>query len=366
MSASKIRCESGGEWNDRSAYSQSALRKYQKKIAIKAATPTHSTISCIRHSAATKAPEMQCEGPCDKFLPLDSFSKSSRRNKRYWCKDCTDWTEKSEVGEYLPPPGTKIQPGEFDTLKTRASQFMLDNDYENGIPIEGMISAPSVIVEEDEEEGEFRLMSAGSESGTCASAAETKDSGIDTNGPKGLSTTRMEPPAQAPHWFLGALNGKSSASATPSTPLSLDTLDTIDTLEGAMSELSVGSGSQSKPQTVATTQTATTSVQTNTTGVPGQRGPVSFNAWGPGGEHLRRVKQPTVASEDPKVVVRTAKGPRVVSTRPPAPKPKEEVRRGGWVKVSKRRTEPTLPDYLKYDSFHGEEDLAANLIIDEA
>ncbi|CAP70723.1 uncharacterized protein PODANS_3_7860 [Podospora anserina S mat+] len=85
MVGNKIRCENGGEWKAREKFSHSALRKYQKKLGNGIATPAQSTISCLEHSSGNKAPEMKCEGPCDRWRELDFFSKSTRRNKVYVC-----------------------------------------------------------------------------------------------------------------------------------------------------------------------------------------------------------------------------------------------------------------------------------------
>ncbi|KAK0747645.1 hypothetical protein B0T21DRAFT_278714 [Apiosordaria backusii] len=259
-----------------------------------------------------------------------------------------------EVGEALPPPGEKPIKGEFDTIKTTAAQYMVEDDYEHGIPVQASASGASINLTDDDYEV-FNLLPPGSETGTVAESAAGPEStispeSINTSQPLSVAPTskRMVPVAQAPHWFLGSLGtdiSASSPSITPTTPTTLDTLDE------AMTELSI-SASVSQSQS----QTMTTSVNTNTTGLPGQRGPVSFNAWGPEGEQMRRVKQPTIATEESgwKTVTRTSKGPRVVTARPPAPK--EQVRKGGWVKTNNRRTVPTLPDYLKYDTFDGEGD----------
>ncbi|KAK0747646.1 Stc1 domain-containing protein, partial [Apiosordaria backusii] len=80
MAVTKIRCSQGGEWKTKDQYSQSALRKFQKKVGMGIATPAESSIACVEHSRGTKAPEMQCQGPCDKWRELHFFSKSTRRN----------------------------------------------------------------------------------------------------------------------------------------------------------------------------------------------------------------------------------------------------------------------------------------------
>ncbi|KAK4667287.1 hypothetical protein QC763_307860 [Podospora pseudopauciseta] len=374
MVGNKIRCENGGEWKAREKFSHSALRKYQKKLGNGIATPAQSTISCLEHSSGNKAPEMKCEGPCDRWRELDFFSKSTRRNKVYWCKDCVDWAEKTEVGEALPPPGERICEEEFETLKMRVADFVLNEDYENGIP-KGNDSGPATTVSindfDDDYEEEFTLLPPGDEATTVTdsiASPEDTDVSVETPGAAATSTEPMAPAPRAPHWFLGFMNND-SPSTSSTTPTTLDTLDTLDLLDSldtpdeSISELSITAGSQTH------TRTTTTAADTNASATPGQTGAVSFNAWSPEGNFERMIKEPTIATEESgwKTVTRTAKGPRMVTVRPRGKKEKDEVKVGknGWVKVSNRRTTPQLPNYILANCVRGEEDFVGDIIPDE-
>lgn len=267
---------------------------------------------------------------------------NSNTDHQQWCKDCVDWAEKTEVGEALPHPGERICEEEFETLKMRVADFVLNEDYENGIP-EGKDSGPATTVSindfDDDYEEEFTLLPPGAEATTVTdsiASPEDTDVSVETPGAAATSTEPMAPAPRAPHWFLGFMNND-SPSTSSTTPTTLDTLDTLDLLDSidtpdeSISELSITAGSQTH------TRTTTTAADTNASVTPGQTGAVSFNAWSPEGNFERMIKEPTVVSEESgwKTVTRTAKGPRMVTVRPRGKKEKDEVKVGknGWVKV---------------------------------
>jgi len=66
--------------------------------------------------------------------------------------------------------------------------------------------------------------------------------------------------------------------------------------------------------------------------------PITFNAWGPNGQHARHVKQPTVASSDA--------GSRATSTRTARPVSPVKVGKSGWAKP-KNGNKIQVPEYLK-------------------
>ncbi|KAK0674593.1 Stc1 domain-containing protein [Cercophora samala] len=356
MVATKIRCQNGGEWKGRDKFSQSSLRRFHKKMGNGLATPDRSTISCLEHTISNQRVELQCEGPCDRWRELEFFSKSTRRNQVFWCKDCTEWAEKTEVGEALPAPGEKLFDGEFEMLKTRVDQFMLEDDYD-GVPERGAsTTAASFSIDDfdDEYEEEFTLLPPGAETTTVTeSLAGSEETGAPVEAPVPAAAAPiacMAPAPRAPHWFLGAINNLSAAS----TPTTLDTLDTLGTPNDPISESSIVAGSQS--------QTTITAADTSVSAIPSYAGADSFNAWGPEGDFA-------IATEDSnwKTVTRTAKGPRMATLRPQKQKQKEkvEVRKGGWVKVPGRRTAPSLPTYLLMDTFRGGENFVGDVETDE-
>ncbi|CAP70724.1 uncharacterized protein PODANS_3_7865 [Podospora anserina S mat+] len=256
----------------------------------------------------------------------------------------------------------------------RVADFVLNEDYENGIP-EGNDSGPATTVSindfDDDYEEVFTLLPPGAEATTVTdsiASPEDTDVSIETPGAAATSTEPMAPAPRAPHWFLGFMNND-SPSTSSTTPTTLDTLDTLDLLDSldtpdeSISELSITAGSQPH------TRTTTTAADTNASATPGQTGAVSFNAWSPEGNFERMIKEPTIATEESgwKTVTRTAKGPRMVTVRPRGKKEKDEVKVGkhGWVKVSNRRTTPQLPNYILANCVRGEEDFVGDIIPDE-
>lgn len=89
----KIRCSIGGEWKPRCEFSNRQLQKFDTSRA----SPGKSGVSCKVHTAQP-ARELQCEGPCGLWRPLEHFSKSTRAQNKYWCIDCTTWQLSVEPG----------------------------------------------------------------------------------------------------------------------------------------------------------------------------------------------------------------------------------------------------------------------------
>lgn len=68
----------GGEWKDPAQFSKRQLQVYMTNLRTKKnVTPAQSGIACRIHTGE-QIHELQCDGPCNKWQPLQYFSKSSR------------------------------------------------------------------------------------------------------------------------------------------------------------------------------------------------------------------------------------------------------------------------------------------------
>ncbi|CAK7223770.1 hypothetical protein SCUCBS95973_005292 [Sporothrix curviconia] len=107
----KIRCFIGGEWKPRSEFSGRQLDKFSRSRS----HPARSQISCRVHSTQIRR-EIKCEGPCEKWLPIENFSKATRSHSKTWCMDCTDWQLSVEPGytPYVPPTSIEEDEDEDD------------------------------------------------------------------------------------------------------------------------------------------------------------------------------------------------------------------------------------------------------------
>ncbi|KAL2019073.1 hypothetical protein VTK56DRAFT_10104 [Thermocarpiscus australiensis] len=104
--ATRLRCENG-EWKTRDQFSKKQLQKYDAQARNGGAVASRTGIRCIEHSAKQSL-ELKCKGPCNRWRELRFFSKNTRHNGKDWCFDCTEWQNKTEVGETLPAPGGQL------------------------------------------------------------------------------------------------------------------------------------------------------------------------------------------------------------------------------------------------------------------
>ncbi|KAK4242091.1 hypothetical protein C8A03DRAFT_29675 [Achaetomium macrosporum] len=287
---SRLRCESG-EWKARSQFSKKQLEKYDRQARNGYAAPAKTGIRCLEH-APGKVLEIQCNGPCTQWRELRFYSKSTRRNGKNWCIDCTDWQLRTENGEALPPPGAQLSveeanPGEVRTQHgtARADEAATEfNDDE------------SSAFDHDTSMALSNLSISESRGVTTESRVDREPSMHGDRPDKLLPPDGRHDPAAAPHWLMPEPDeGSSRGSVTDWTSTTGDTM---------------------------------------TAGPRGGRvEAVSFNAWGPNGERVRMTKTPTVAS------VSTRNG--TTHAEPVT------VGRSGWAKVPTRKQPPQLPDYLK-------------------
>ncbi|KAJ4414059.1 hypothetical protein N0V85_003320 [Neurospora sp. IMI 360204] len=114
--ASRIRCMNGKEWQDRSAFNPKRLREYEEsRRSNRAITPYNSFISCKAHSGHNPF-DKQCQGGCLRILPLEKFSKNSRRLGKYKCMDCTQHQLYLQPHATVPAPNTLLDTTEKDEL----------------------------------------------------------------------------------------------------------------------------------------------------------------------------------------------------------------------------------------------------------
>ncbi|KAK4190240.1 Stc1 domain-containing protein [Podospora australis] len=132
MRYGEIKCDVGEEWKTRDQYSQTSLKKYDDAVRRGKAHPDKSGIKCIDHTGSiTKrknVEELACQGPCGEIKSLDQFSKSSRKNGRNVCIDCTQYHTMTEVGESLPAPGEYVPEEERGVGRIATAATLVQND----------------------------------------------------------------------------------------------------------------------------------------------------------------------------------------------------------------------------------------------
>ncbi|GAB1312950.1 hypothetical protein MFIFM68171_03160 [Madurella fahalii] len=302
MVADRVWCTAHCKWMPRGKFSRNQLQKYEKRLKEKLVSPNNSGIQCIEHSKPN-TPELQCQGPCNRVRELRYFSKNTRRSGKEWCIDCTSWQVMQEVGEALPPPGAQLSPEEIDFRSWRPGHSSDETAFDG--ESKRFHITESVSVTEDGSSGliSTQPLSDLQKDDFCTLGNSQEDS-ID-NDP--ILTNVIPPhlrgfPNKAPHWFLPDMDGPLTSTSGTLTTQTDDAhaADTWITPQGLW--------------------------------------PVSFDVWGPNGEHTRMVKAPTVTS--------SSAHPTTATTR--AQKPKN-LGRKGWAKPSQRKRPPQLPDYLKYD-----------------
>ncbi|KAK0634986.1 Stc1 domain-containing protein [Bombardia bombarda] len=332
----KIQCCVGNEWKTRDQFSKNKLQDYDRRFG-RGATPANSGIACRAHTGGVSL-ELQCEGPCDRILSIDSFSKSSRRNNKNWCMECTEWQLCSEVGETLPPPMGQLAVDErtpFDAPLVATAGNLTDD----------MIFNKGRVAPSNEDRGnETKLQK------PASSAGFGSRGGIESkilphslkSGQSGWSTpvkvqNGFLPPSLVSDWptpVKNTLEGTATISRD-SYDFEFDGEDTDESVSGKDVDDLATVSSDSRPDSVSTI------IATKPAAKPLGRNfaPVPFNAFGPNGERCVMVKDRTVASDASSTV-------GVTTSKP------EKVGKGGWAKPSQRKTTPQLPSYLR--------DMAAN------
>ncbi|KAK4155094.1 hypothetical protein C8A00DRAFT_13833 [Chaetomidium leptoderma] len=291
----RLRCESG-EWKTRDQFSQNQLIKYDKQARSGRATASKTGIRCMEHTSKPVV-ELQCEGPCDRMRELRFFSKSTRRNGKNWCVDCTDWQTKMEHDQSLPAPG---------------GQWSVDEDYRGTLPhptyLRDDLLPENIAGNIDDDESSF----AADDATTTITSDLTSSPSLSGEPP---TTSDNDPdkspvpvldylPERAPHWLLPEFRGGPTGG--------------LVSLTTSANETSATGDAEDEPARRAQDRQA-----------------VSFNAWGPGGEYARMVKTPTVASGS----TRTETTGRQPANR----------ERSAWPKAPTRKQPRQLPDYLKRD-----------------
>lgn len=144
----------GKEWQDRSAFNPKRLREYdENRRTNKAITPYRSFISCKRHSGHNPT-DIQCTGGCHRVLPIENFSKNTRRLRKFKCNDCTGHQGLLEPNATVPAPNTLMDTAEKEEfaqarlrlkLKHDAAQAALDaeNEEDESLLCDNMVTSPS-------------------------------------------------------------------------------------------------------------------------------------------------------------------------------------------------------------------------------
>ncbi|OAA67207.1 hypothetical protein SPI_01783 [Niveomyces insectorum RCEF 264] len=175
--STKIRCFIGGEWKPRYEFSNRQLERFDRSKG----NPRNARVSCRAHSVQPVR-ELQCEGPCGKWLPLENFSKATRGHNKTWCEDCTEWQLSNEPGftPYIPPTGVDdfdepelLEDGHADAL----IQF-----NEHGERVENWIQGnPSEI-------GDYDKLEIGTQRSVMDSASEVSVPSLLDDSPHELAT----------------------------------------------------------------------------------------------------------------------------------------------------------------------------------
>lgn len=93
----------------------------------KAVTPYRSFISCKAHSGHNPT-DVQCVGGCHRILPLERFSKNSRRLRKFKCIDCTQHQLYLEPYATVPAPNTLLDTTEEEELAQARLRRKLKHD----------------------------------------------------------------------------------------------------------------------------------------------------------------------------------------------------------------------------------------------
>lgn len=116
-----IKCMNGGEYKTRDHFSGRSLTKYSTALRDGSATRDKSGISCKDHTSGEQD-EIHCQGPCNRWKARQYFSNATRKSGKFWCRMCTEWQIRSEQGEILPPPGSEITAEERDSNRDAVIQ----------------------------------------------------------------------------------------------------------------------------------------------------------------------------------------------------------------------------------------------------
>ncbi|KDN66011.1 hypothetical protein CSUB01_00677 [Colletotrichum sublineola] len=160
----KFRCKTGGEWKPWSSFSSKQQKLVQGKLSRRVRIDAANTGMVCRTHSGEPIKEIQCEGPCNRILALDQFSKNNRSNGVNICKACQHWVNTQEPG-YAPwaGPKTDLDPLEekddFESrLPTDPSDLFDLHDYQPLAPITGTDGLTQL---EDDETGAPSLKLAG-------------------------------------------------------------------------------------------------------------------------------------------------------------------------------------------------------------
>ncbi|KAK3371214.1 hypothetical protein B0T24DRAFT_680332 [Lasiosphaeria ovina] len=334
----KIRCATRGEWKNRDDYSSKSLDEYSTRARDNKATPDDSGIVCKEHSMTQQ--KLRCEGPCNLVRAVGFFSKSSRRRGRYNCL---------EVGQVLPPPNSQLSVDERNqrlpyagNLGDETATAAIVGDMRAlGVPSTTSASAgtvrtmpiPSIDIGHGSTMGRGSTMGAGSVSSrsnvsqaqstvgrrTISESIDLEDDNFYCDEPDIHRTTPSAASTRpAPHWVLPQAGPNNAPTQM------------TENVTGSVASVTRSSDSMIWDST----EFDAASVHPHHRFLEEDRNHVTFNAWGPDGEHQRMTKTPTVAS---------------ISTYDSVLTGREKVGKNGWVKPAGRRIMPQMPDYLRFD-----------------
>ncbi|CAD6442532.1 f2acb110-edf3-4cf1-bc4d-fe38f58c9363 [Sclerotinia trifoliorum] len=137
----KFKCRHCKIFKTQDCFSKNEIAPYKHQLSQNPGMKPHAVEPLLRCRGCKggQLTELQCEGPCSKYKPLDQFSKAQRSRGNKWCMECVQWKEghHPEV-DLTPAPGT--EPREFVTT-TGASEQTTGSSY--AASISGLSQSPS-------------------------------------------------------------------------------------------------------------------------------------------------------------------------------------------------------------------------------
>ncbi|KAK4166155.1 Stc1 domain-containing protein [Cladorrhinum sp. PSN259] len=293
-----IKCQIGGEYKTRDQFSKRALEKYSRALKSGSATRENSSISCNRHTPGQND-EIKCQGPCGQWKARGGFSKSTLKRGKHWCYLCTDWQLRTEAGESLAPPGSEIT----------------DDDRR---PDAAVTAKDTLIDFEDNDDTRSLVLTAATIGGAASTVSVSASVDIDPyrhlTGRIHLSPPHLRPAGLRPQRLGNSHQGFYTWSEE----------------DGAYEkERSTTTGPSS------TTGGPSSAGRPNPAPAPG-KAPIPFTAYGPQGQRISMVREPSVISVQSRTTATTATAPEPV-----------RVSRSGWAKPPSRKTAPQVPAYLE-------------------
>ncbi|KAH8599137.1 Stc1 domain-containing protein [Bisporella sp. PMI_857] len=129
----KFKCRDCGKFKEPQLFSNKEQKNYLQAYASNHNITGISAKLRCRACAGEQVTELQCEGQCGQWKPLDKFSKAQRTRGSKWCQECVLWKEAAEPGVVTAaPPNSEWAPDEESErvveTKSYANATYMDGD----------------------------------------------------------------------------------------------------------------------------------------------------------------------------------------------------------------------------------------------